>query len=242
MKKVIAFLCIVFCLFTSCYSGAKYQIVEIKTSYGNIYIWLYEDTPKHRENFLKLTKQGFYDQTQFHRIIKNFMIQGGDPNSKDVTKKEQWGLGGTNYTIPSEFKLNHHHKKGALAAARMGDNENPKKESSGCQFYIVQGNIFTHENLSALESQMGVLTGDPHFKFTDQARADYTSIGGTPHLDMQYTVFGEVIAGLDVVDKIASLTTGAFDRPVAECKIDINIIELTEKKIKKKFKFLIPKK
>jgi cyclophilin family peptidyl-prolyl cis-trans isomerase len=218
----------------------KYPIVEIVTPKGNMYIWLYDDTPKHRDNFLKLAKEGFYDQTKFHRIIKDFMIQGGDPSSKADSLKDQWGLGGPGYTIEAEIKANHYHKKGMLAAARQGDKVNPEKASSGSQFYIVQGAKFNDQTLDFAEKQIRTATKNENYRFTEEQRMAYKELGGSPHLDMQYTVFGEVIQGLEIIDQLAMVQTGAQDKPVENVEIDINVLELTAKQIKKKYNFKIP--
>jgi cyclophilin family peptidyl-prolyl cis-trans isomerase len=218
----------------------KYALVELITPQGNMYIWLYDDTPKHKENFLKLAKDGFYDQTKFHRIIKDFMIQGGDPNSKDATMKEKWGQGGPGYTVDAEIKENHFHKKGVIAAARMGDQTNPERASSGSQFYIVQGTRYTKQTLDYVEQQIRAATKNPAFAFSEEMRATYEQLGGSPHLDMQYTVFGEVISGMEVIDKIAAVQTGPQDKPLQDILVDINVIELTPKQIKKKYGFKIP--
>jgi peptidyl-prolyl cis-trans isomerase B (cyclophilin B) len=183
--------------------------VLLETSEGNIVLQLYEDTPKHSENFLKLVKDGYYDGIIFHRVIANFMIQAGDPNSKNPTPDGHYGSGGPSYKIPAEILPNHHHKKGVLAAARTA---NPAKESSGSQFYIVQGNVFDIEDLKRLEENKKSV--NPDFKFSEEATKNYTTTGGTPHLDGEYTVFGEVIEGLDIVDKIAFTETKPDDRPL----------------------------
>ncbi len=218
----------------------KYPVVEIITTEGNIYIWLYDDTPLHKENFLKLVKDGFYDNTKFHRIIKDFMIQGGDPNTKEASLRDQWGQGGPGYTLDAEIKTEHYHKKGVIAAARMGDQSNPQRASSGSQFYIVQGTKYNSQSLDYIEKQIRTATKNIEFKFTDEMRKTYEEVGGAPHLDMQYTVFGEVISGLDVVDKIAMVQTGAQDKPVQDLDVDINVLEMSAKQIKKKFSFKIP--
>jgi cyclophilin family peptidyl-prolyl cis-trans isomerase len=194
-------------------------IVQMETSLGNIEILLYDATPKHQENFIKLVKEGFYDDQLFHRVINNFMIQGGDPNSIGSSKGEMLGVGGPGYTIPAEFVTGLYHKKGALAAARKGDAVNPSKASSGSQFYIVQGKVFTNEELNAFV-RMG-----RHKPFTEEQIRDYTSIGGTPHLDDAYTVFGEVTKGLEVVDKIASVPVDAYNRPVEDVIYKIRIVK-----------------
>lgn len=192
--------------------------VSIETDLGNIVVRLYNETLRHRDNFLKLVNEGFYDGLLFHRVIKNFMIQGGDPKSKDAQPGQMLGDGGLPYTVPAEFIPSLFHKKGALAAARQGDNVNPNKESSSCQFYIVQGNVWNLNQLKMMEYQM-----QKHFS---QAQIDaYTTIGGTPHLDGDYTVFGEVVEGLDVVDKIAAVQCGQFDRPVKDIKMRMKVIQ-----------------
>lgn len=185
----------------------------IKTSEGEMVLEFWSDVaPGHVENFIKLAKQGFYDGTCFHRVIKDFMIQGGDPYSKDPAKKAMAGQGGPGYTLPAEILPKYYHAKGMLAAARLGDQMNPKRESSGSQFYIVQGKPMTAKEVDMAENQMkGVLGQD--FKFSPEARAAYTSIGGSPWLDQQYTVFGQVISGLDVVDKICEVEKLPGDRP-----------------------------
>ena len=178
--------------------------VKITTSMGVIVIRLYDATPKHRDNFVKLVKEGFYDSLLFHRVIQNFMIQGGDPLSKNAAAGAMLGMGGGDRErIPAEFNSKLVHIKGALAAARDG---NPEKASSACQFYIVQGNIISEPELDAMENQKGI-------KYTPAQRAAYKSKGGTPFLDMEYTVFGEVVSGLDVIDKIGALPGNQYNRP-----------------------------
>lgn len=177
--------------------------VLIKTNYGDITVKLYNDTPKHRDNFIKLVNEGWYNGSPFHRIIKNFMIQGGQNAD---------GRLDPNYKIPAEFRSNHFHKKGALAAARMGDQVNPKKESSGSQFYIVQGKPVTEREFEAYTTRYGKT-------FTEEMKEVYRTLGGTPHLDGDYTVFGEVVEGIEVVDKLASVETGYADVPVKPATI-----------------------
>ena len=239
-------------------------LILIETSYGNIKIKLYNEAPIHRENFIKLANSGIYNGTIFHRVINNFMIQGGDPATKPQfdSKNDSTLL---NYTLQAEFRPNLFHKKGALAAARMGDNVNPEKNSSGTQFYIVQGKIFTNEELSVLAKRKNdnlknqilysliieksdgltakgiepnyselakslqdtldfILSNKPNYNFSDDQIAAYTTVGGTPHLDGDYTVFGEVIEGLEVIDKIAAVKTGAFDRPVEDIPMKVTIV------------------
>ncbi len=186
--------------------------VEMVTSEGRMVFELYNDTPLHRDNFLKLVKDKTYVGLLFHRVIKNFMIQGGDPNSRDAKPGQMLGDGTLGYTVPAEFRANHIHKKGALCAARQGDNVNPKKESSASQFYVVQGQVWDDKTLDMMEQRFGK-------KFTAEQRKVYTTVGGTPHLDGDYTVFGEVVEGMDVVDKIAAVQCGYADRPVTDVKI-----------------------
>ncbi len=243
-------------------------MVLIETTKGNIKIKLYNETPKHRDNFIKLVKEKYYDGILFHRVIKNFMIQTGDPNSKNAPAGKMLGNGGPGYTIPAEFNPALIHKKGALAAARTGDNINPAKASSGSQFYIVQGKKATDDELNKIEANINNsqevdkiknfilrpenrkikdevmkyqnehntakldsiqrkiteiveqnLKNTPPFKYSQQERNIYKTIGGTPFLDMNYTVFGEVIEGLDIVDKIAGVKTSQGDRPEEDVKI-----------------------
>ena len=201
---------------TSKIPGAR---VQLTTDSGVIVLRLYNQTPLHRDNFLKLVKQHYFDSLVFHRVINNFMIQGGDPNSKNALPKIQLGNGGPGYTIPAEFDSTLFHKKGALAAARMGDNENPLKASSGSQFYIVQGKKFTDAGLDSVETFR--LKGR---KLPPAHREVYKTIGGTPHLDMGYTVFGEVESGLEVVDKIAAAPRDANNRPLTDIRMKMKII------------------
>ena len=176
----------------------KEIVVVIETNMGTIKAKLYNDTPLHRDNFIKLVNEGWYNGSPFHRVIREFMIQGGQNAN---------GRLDPGYTIPAEFKDNHFHKKGALAAARQGDQVNPKKASSGSQFYIVQGKVYDDRTFDMFESRMGKV-------FSARQRQAYKTVGGTPHLDGEYTVFGEVTEGLEVVDKIAAVKTGAMDVPV----------------------------
>jgi cyclophilin family peptidyl-prolyl cis-trans isomerase len=190
-------------------------VVEIETSFGIIKVKLYNETPMHQENFLKLVSRNFYDDLLFHRVIEGFMIQAGDPNSKNALPGQPLGQGDLDYTIPAEFNKDLFHKKGALAAARLPDNINPNKESSASQFYIVQGRKYSGSELDYMERS------GTHIKFTDEQRKIYTTIGGTPQLDYSYTVFGEVIEGMDVIDKIASVETDRRDRPLKDIKLKI---------------------
>lgn len=191
------------------------HIALIHTDYGDMKVLLYNVTPKHRDNFIKLTNEGFYDSLLFHRVIRNFMIQGGDPLSKHAQPGTPLGMGENGYTIPAEFVDTLFHRKGALAAART---ENPEKASSGCQFYIVQGQVFTDEQLQMMEMQRGITLSPEQKKI-------YTTVGGSPWLDQNYTVFGQVIEGLDVIDKIANVQTAPGDRPVEDIRMTIKMIQ-----------------
>jgi len=245
----------------------KRPLVLIKTQFGDMKVELYNETPKHRDNFLKLAKAGYYNGLLFHRVIKEFMIQGGDPESRNAKPDQQLGNGGPGYDIDSEINPKFLHKKGALAAARDGDQTNPKRKSSGSQFYIVQGIVFPPNNLPALEAKMNeklaqsfmrqlvrenedslkfyqqsgnqaamAQYGDrlqneaiakaknAPFKLTEEQKQIYTTIGGTPHLDGNYTIFGEVIEGLAVLDSIAAQPTGQNDRPLKDLKMEIKVV------------------
>ena len=191
--------------------------VELVTNYGNIVLRLNDSTPLHRDNFIRLVKTGYYDSVLFHRVINRFMIQSGDPESKHAEKGQPLGNGGPKYTIPAEFRVTLFHRKGVLAAARDGDDVNPEKASSGSQFYIVQGKKFTDAGLDSVETYR--LKGR---KIPADQREVYKTIGGTPHLDQGYTVFGEVVSGLDVVDSIAAVPTSKEedrDRPLEDVRI-----------------------
>ena len=242
-------------------------LVRLETTMGNITVKLYDETPKHKVNFIKLVKEGTYDSTLFHRVIKNFMIQAGDPLSKTATDTTTLGSGDVGYTIPAEFNKNFFHKKGALAAARQGDEVNPERESSGCQFYIVTGRKFSEAQMINMENHMNearleevfnnlarkhmkeiykmrkasdtegllelqdslesqardIVDKEPALRYTKEQKQAYTTIGGAPHLDGAYTVFGEVTDGMDVVEKIENVGTNRADRP----KIDIRILKAT---------------
>ena len=272
MKKILLIiLTISFCGLTACKTGTKKggdmdkeTLVKIETTLGDIEVKLYNETPKHRDNFIKLVKDGVYEGTLFHRVIKDFMVQAGDPDSKNAPKGKMLGTGDVGYTVPAEFVYpKYFHKKGALSAARQGDNVNPKKESSGCQFYIVTGKVFNDSTLLGMESQMNenkinvifntlaqkhmkeiykmrkandenglydlqeklfaeaqeMAAKQPEFHFTPEQIEAYTTVGGTPHLDGEYTVFGEVVKGLDIVDKIQQVKTDRSDRPEEDVKI-----------------------
>lgn len=272
MKKIVLILLTIsFCGLIACKTGTKKgedmdkeTLVKIETTAGDIKVKLYNETPKHRDNFIKLVKDGMYEGTLFHRVIKDFMIQAGDPDSKNAPKGKMLGAGDVGYTIPAEFVYpKFFHKKGALSAARQGDNVNPKKESSGCQFYIVTGKVYNDSTLLSMESQMNenkinvifntlaqkhmkeiykmrkandenglydlqeklfaeaqeMAVKQPEFHFTPEQIEAYTTVGGTPHLDGEYTVFGEVVKGMDIVDKIQQVKTDRSDRPEEDVKI-----------------------
>ncbi|MBL7804056.1 MAG: peptidylprolyl isomerase [Saprospiraceae bacterium] len=190
-------------------------LVEIQTEFGNMLVELYNSTPKHRDNFLKLAEEGYYNDLLFHRVINGFMIQGGDPQSRNAPAGQALGMGGPNYQIPAEFVDSLVHTKGALAAARTN---NPEKKSSGSQFYIVQGSPVTEATLTQIESMK-------RFHYTPEQRQAYLSMGGTPHLDRDYTVFGHVVEGFDVIDKIAATATGPQDRPKQDVKMKVVVIK-----------------
>ena len=242
--------------------------IKIETPKGDIIVRLYDDTPKHRDNMLKLVEEGFYNGTLFHRVIKDFMVQGGDPDSKNAPKGKQLGAGGPDYAIEAEFTPTHFHKRGALAAARLGDEVNPNKESSGSQFYIVLGEKYNQGQLKQMEKQMkqnqvtitfndlvtyhkdeimdmrrtrdraglqdmqdrlmkeaqDICKANP-VGFSDEQTEAYTTIGGTPFLDGEYTVFGEVEQGLDVVNAINDVDTDNADRPTDDLTMNVSIIE-----------------
>lgn len=246
----------------------KEQKVKIETSVGDIIIKLYNETPQHRDNFIKLVNDGTYEKTLFHRVIESFMIQAGDPDSKNAPKGKSLGSGDMGYTLPAEIVYPQlFHKKGALSAARLGDQVNPEKASSGCQFYIVTGNVYSEESLLDMEHQKNDVAVNAifdrmarehmkeiyklrkaqddealyalqedlinkaeaeaakqtPFTFTPEQIAAYTTVGGTPHLDQEYTVFGEVLEGLDIVDQIEKVETDRNDRP----NEDVVILKMT---------------
>jgi peptidyl-prolyl cis-trans isomerase B (cyclophilin B) len=182
------------------------------TTQGEILLLLYDDTPLHRDNFIKLANEGVFDSTLFHRVIKNFMIQGGDPDSKHAKPGQMLGEGDLGYTVPAEFRRNHINKRGALCAARQGDDVNPKKESSASQFYIVQGQKWNDASMDKMEQRFGK-------KYSAEHRKIYAEEGGAPHLDGDYTVFGEVLEGMDVVDRISAVSTDPMDRPLQDVRI-----------------------
>lgn len=199
----------------SCQSdGPTYALIE--TDFGNMKVELYDSTPKHKENFIKLANEGFYDDLLFHRVIKGFMIQGGDPDSKGAEPNKGLGSGGPGYKIDAEIGAPH--IKGTLAAARQGGPINPEKKSSGSQFYIVQGNTYNADQLAGIGSSKGITYNATQIE-------KYSTLGGTPQLDMDYTVFGQVVEGLDVIDKIAAVQTAPGDRPIKDVKMKVSIIK-----------------
>lgn len=272
-RYIIFIVAAVLISFLSCGSGdqkQKDEIVSIQTEFGEIKVKLYDETPKHKENFLKLADEGFFNDLLFHRVIQNFMIQGGDPTSKDAEPGIRLGGGSPGYTIEAEINDKFFHKKGVLAAARTGGPENPEKRSSGSQFYIVQGENFTPGKLDTLEitisarqknelmkqhvenakdklqsfrdnnDQQGFNiciaemreevdsifeASETKFAFSAEQRELYTTVGGYPSLDGEYTVFGEVIEGLDVLDKIAAVEIDKFNRPLKDVKMKVEIVK-----------------
>jgi peptidylprolyl isomerase len=281
LRRITALLAlpIIVVIFTSFIGADSRSKVLISTEFGDIKIVLFDETPKHRDNFLKLVKNGTIDSTLFHRVIKSFMIQGGDPDSKKAKKGAVLGNGDVGYTIPAEIHPNLYHKRGALAAARQGDDVNPNKESSGCQFYIVEGTVWTDSTLDQLIQQrwyqpakqkifdtyinkpenagtkaafvraqmrnqqlrnpdslnywVSVINPiieaefekTPHRTMTADQRKTYTTFGGTPHLDGSYTVFGEVVSGMDAVDVIAAQPKDKNDRPLRDVKMQVKVIK-----------------
>ena len=187
--------------------------VELVTTKGTLVIRLSDSTPLHRNNFIKLVNQHFYDGILFHRVMSQFMVQTGDPKSKNAKPGEALGQGGPGYAIPAEIKPYLFHKKGALAAARTPDEINPTRESNGSQFYLVHGRVYSDEELNSVETRLN------GYKIPEAHREVYKTIGGTPSLDQKYTVFGEVIKGISVIDSIAAVTTGERNRPVEDVRI-----------------------
>ena len=217
MKKIYFWSLLILAL-ASC-SAVKQQKVRLYTTEGNIDLLLYDDTPKHRDNFIKLVKEHRYDSLLFHRVIKDFMIQGGDPDSKYARKGEMLGEGDLGYRIDAEIMPERHiHRRGVLAAAREGDDVNPAMLSSASQFYIVWGKIYTSEELQRYKEVYEARMGRP-MNLTPEQETVYTSVGGTPHLDGAYTVFGEVVEGLDVVDRIQRVRCDRNDRPLKDVRI-----------------------
>lgn len=208
-----------FCLcLNTCLLAQDKTKVMITTSLGDMLVELYDETPLHRDNFIKLVTNNFYEGSLFHRVIPNFMIQGGDPDSKGAKPGIQLGNGGPGYTVPAEFVDELFHKKGVLAAARLGDAVNPNKESSGSQFYIVQGQVYSEEKLLSFSLRSGK-------KYSEEQIKSYTNVGGTPHLDGGYTVFGEVVKGLEVIKAIANVKRDENNRPLKDLKMSIKIYQ-----------------
>jgi cyclophilin family peptidyl-prolyl cis-trans isomerase len=195
--------------------------VRITTPYGDMVVKLYDETPQHRDNFLKLVNEKFYDDLLFHRCIKDFMAQGGDPQSRGAGPSAMLGSGGPGYTVPGEFNKDFIHKKGALSAARQGDQVNPERRSSGSQFYIVQGQKMNDEQLNQIQAYVQRKT--PGFTYNEEQRNIYKTVGGTAQLDMDYTVFGEVIEGLSVIDSILNQPTRQGDRPVEDIWMKMSV-------------------
>jgi len=198
--------------------GKSEHLIKIETSKGDMLIKLYNETPEHRDNMIKLINEGFYEDQLFHRVMKDFMIQGGDPHSTGAEKGQRLGTGSPGYTVPAEFNKDLIHKKGALAAARQGDSVNPERASNGSQFYLVQGRVLTQEEIDIF-TQRGVAS------FTEETAQIYMTLGGAPHLDGSYTVFGEVVGGLDIIDSIASGPIDAYNRPVEDVVYSISLIK-----------------
>ncbi len=197
--------------------------VRIETSKGTMVVELYDETPLHRDNFLKLVEDGFYDGLLWHRVINGFMAQGGDPNSRDSEAGARLGNGGPGYTVPAEIDPQFIHVKGALAAARQGDQVNPERRSSGSQFYIVQGRDVGAQQLQGMVRSIAQATGQP-FSYTPEQIRAYEELGGTPHLDMQYTVFGRVIEGIDVLDAICAAQVARSNRPLEDITMRMEIL------------------
>lgn len=209
-------------------AAQKDVLVEMTTTEGPVILRLFGDTPLHQANFIKLAREGFYDGLLFHRVINNFMVQGGDPDSRNAAKGEVLGAGSPDYTIPAEIDFpKHYHRRGALAAARESDEDNPEWRSSGSQFYIVTGRKYTRTDLDKLEMKiMSRQKGDGLKGFTPEQIDDYTTIGGAAHLDAAYTVFGQLEKGFDVIDRIQKADTDEFDRPVEDIRIiSVKILE-----------------
>ena len=216
MKKTIILLLML--AFTALGTAQRNEVL-FETTEGNIRVMLYDDTPIHRDNFLKLVNEQFYDSLLFHRVIKSFMIQGGDPTSKTAEPGTTLGTGELDYTLEPEFRTpKHYHRRGALAMAREGDRVNPERRSSGCQFYIVWGKTYSTKDLEAIQQRVKEATNGAA-DITPEMFWTYRKVGGTPHLDGQYTVFGEVTEGLDVVERIQKVFTDTYDRPVDDVRI-----------------------
>lgn len=285
MTKAITTFFVFILIITSC--AQKDAVITIKTSQGDMVAILYDETPKHKQNFIKLAKEHFFDSTLFHRVIPGFMIQGGDPDSKKAQPGQHLGNGGPGYTVDAEFNPKFFHVKGALSAARLGDQVNPTKASSGSQFYVVQGTVLSARDAENLKyDQMKLMTGlrkmfeDPANKplldslnalyyagdipaytqrltelaprvekatgtkitrdISEEKKKSYTTVGGAPHLDGDYTVFGKVIKGLDVIDKIAAVQRDGAERPVEDVRMTVTVEEMSRKKITKEYGYVYP--
>ena len=218
MRKIFFMMVLSSLILIACKKSEVHVVLE--TTKGDIELKLYDATPQHRDNFVKLVKECAYDSLLFHRVIRDFMIQGGDPDSKNAAPGVFLGEGDRPYTVPAEFRLEEgiFHRRGVLAAAREGDDVNPEQRSSAMQFYIVWGKIFDEQGLDNVQKRLDERTGG-RVKLTPEMREVYKTVGGTPHLDGQYTVFGEVVSGLDVVDAIQQVQTDGNDRPVEDVRI-----------------------
>lgn len=228
-NQILSILLLIACIsgFSFAYEDdvKKEEMVVISTKFGDMTVRLYPETPLHRANFLKLVKESYYDSLLFHRVIAGFMIQGGDPDSRGAAEGVALGRGGPGYTIPAEFNPKYIHKKGALSAARQGDNVNPKKESSGSQFYIVDGKPVSKAELESIESRRKMQNPNDSVSYTPEQIKIYETIGGTPFLDGSYTVFGEVVEGLNVIDSIAAQPTNRGDRPKDDIVMSMKIVK-----------------
>jgi cyclophilin family peptidyl-prolyl cis-trans isomerase len=285
MKRIFSLCYIIFLMLTGCAQNNDH-VITIKTRHGDMVAVLYDETPKHKENFIKLAREHFFDSTLFHRVIHGFMIQGGDPDSKGAQPGEPLGRGGPGYTIDAEFNPKFFHERGVLSAARLSDNQNPSKASSGSQFYIVQGTVMTEEELKIdqvkfntamqqffqnpankplydsvvalynsgnmdayqkyiiglrprMEKETGVNTSK---EISPEILKAYTTVGGAPNLDGEYTVFGRVIKGLDVLDKIAALPKDPGDRPLEDVSMIVTVEQMPKAKIEKLYGYQYPKK
>lgn len=242
MKKYVLLSCLAWlCLLTAPLQAQKPpkkdSLVVIHTPYGDLTVLLYRATPIHRANFLKLAAAGFYDSTRFHRVIEEFMIQGGDPTSKDPDKRRAWGNGGPGYTLPAEILPDLYHLRGVLAAARQNDALNPERRSSGSQFYIVQGKSYTEEEMAQLRTRMKRLF--PDYQLPEDIEQAYRTEGGTPWLDQQYTVFGEVIDGLAVIDSVAAQPVSyAGSIPERDISITMEVVVIKRKKIARRYDYV----
>jgi peptidyl-prolyl cis-trans isomerase B (cyclophilin B) len=220
MKKTLI-ACLVFLSLNALAAKPTHQFIRISTDKGSCVVLLYNQTPLHRDNFIKITQEGKLSETLFHRVIKSFMIQGGDPDSKTAKPGQALGDGDWGYTVPAEFRDSLFHKKGVIAAAR---DDNPTKASSACQFYLAQGKVFTDEQLDLLEQNR------LKRKIPTWQREVYKTLGGIPHLDQNYTVFGEVVQGIEMIDTIAAVKTGAADRPVDDVRMTVTVLKKKEAK------------